>query len=239
MPSTIKELFCVGRVPGFIDVLEFQDYSEASLKPHMPADTTEEVVVMLYTSGTTGLPKAVQVSHKAYVSCYRTLMASGLFLEDDAILAWNPFTHASGFVIDTICVCLGATVIVTEPSLSCTDFLETLSTHQISVIFASSERLREILNEARTNNHPAVGLKKIIVGGTALAESLGTELCKFFGVNSFVNFYGLTEAFPLVSCTPPGKISMDNVGVPCAGTKVKTPGGLEALYSIFVLIEAN
>ncbi|KAM7306564.1 4-coumarate--CoA ligase 1-like [Ixodes scapularis] len=217
----LPELFCVGRVPGFIDILEFQDYSEASLKPHIPADTTEEVVVMLYTSGTTGLPKAVQVSHKAYVSCYRTLMASGLFLEDDAILAWNPFTHASGFVIDTICVCLGATVIVTEPSLSCTDFLETLSTHQISVIFASSERLREILNEARTNNHPAVGLKKIIVGGTALAESLGTELCKFFGVNSFVNFYGLTEAFPLVSCTPPGKISMDNVGVPCAGTKVK------------------
>ncbi|EEC02327.1 hypothetical protein IscW_ISCW001383, partial [Ixodes scapularis] len=56
--------------------------------------------------------------------------ASGLFLEDDVILAWNPFTHASGFVIDTICVCLGATVIVTEPSLSCKDFLETLSAHQ-------------------------------------------------------------------------------------------------------------
>ncbi|EEC05054.1 hypothetical protein IscW_ISCW003516 [Ixodes scapularis] len=68
------ELFCVGRVPGFIDVLEFQDYSEAGLKPHVPDDNTEEVVVMLYTSGTTGLPKAVQISHKAYVSSYRALM---------------------------------------------------------------------------------------------------------------------------------------------------------------------
>ncbi|KAM7306527.1 4-coumarate--CoA ligase 5-like [Ixodes scapularis] len=151
----LKELFCVGSVPGFIDVLEFQDYSEASLKPHVPADTAEEVVVMLYTSGTTGLPKAVQISHKAYVSSYHVLM------------------------------------------------------------------LREIVNEARTNNHPAVGLKKIIVGGTMITESVGTDLCEFFGANSLVIFYGLTETFPIVSGTPPGKICMDNVGVPCAGTKVK------------------
>ncbi|KAM7307155.1 4-coumarate--CoA ligase 5-like [Ixodes scapularis] len=215
------ELFCVGSVPGFIDVLEFQDYSEASLKPHVPADTAEEVVVMLYTSGTTGLPKAVQISHKAYVSSYRVFMASGLLAEDDIILAWNPFTHASGFVVDTISVCLGATVIITEPSLSCKDFLETLSTHQISWIFANSQRLREIVNEARTNNHPAVGLNKIIVGGTTTTDSVRTELCEFFGVSSFVNFYGSTETFPLISCTAPGNICMDNVGVPCAGTKVK------------------
>ncbi|KAM7307152.1 uncharacterized protein ISCGN_010788 [Ixodes scapularis] len=144
MPSTIKELFCVGSVPGFIDVLEFQDYSEASLKPHVPADTAEEVVVMLYTSGTTGLPKAVQISHKAYVSSYRVFMASGHFAEDDIILAWNPFTHASGFVVDTICVCLGVTVIITEHSLSCKDFLETLSTHQVrqprSSTFVTAEK---------------------------------------------------------------------------------------------------
>ncbi|XP_040079315.1 4-coumarate--CoA ligase 1-like [Ixodes scapularis] len=215
------ELFCVGSVPGFIDVLEFQDYSEASLKPHVPADTAEEVVVMLYTSGTTGLPKAVQISHKAYVSSYRVLKALGLYAEDDIILAWNPFTHASGFVVHTICVCLGVTLIITEPSLSCKDFLETLSTHQISTIISTSERLREIVNEARTNNHPAVCLKKIVVGGTMITESLGTELCEFFGANSLVNFYGLTETFPLVSGTHPGKICTDNVGVPCAGTKVK------------------
>ncbi|KAM7306566.1 4-coumarate--CoA ligase 1-like [Ixodes scapularis] len=161
------------------------------------------------------------MSHKAYVSCYRALMASGVFAEDDIMLAWNPFTHVSGFVIDSICLCLGVRVIITEHSISCKDFLESLSTHQISVIFATSEMLRGIVNEARTNNYPAVSLKKIIVGGTMTGESLGTEICEFFGVNSFVNFYGLTETFALISCTPAGKILMDNVGVPCAGTKVQ------------------
>ncbi|KAM7298602.1 luciferin 4-monooxygenase [Ixodes scapularis] len=195
--SEVKELFCVGRVPGFIDVLEFQDYSEASLKPHIPADTTEEVVVMLYTSGTTGLPKAVQISHKAYVSCYRALMATGVLAEGDVMLAWNPFTHVSGFVIDTIWVCLGVRLIITEHSISCKDFLENLSTHQVSVIFATSELLRGIVNEARTNNHPAVGLKKIMILDLFSGDSLGPYQKGELVVHSktlMKGYYGRPEA---------------------------------------------
>lgn len=221
MPSTVKGLFSVGNAPGFVDVLEFQKRSGIDFKPHVPADNTEEVVAMLYTSGTTGLPKAVEISHKAYVSSYRCFQASGLFTEDDVVLAWNPFTHISGFVVGVVSMCQGAKIIVTEPSISSKDFLETLAKYHVSVLLGTPERLREIINEARSNNYPAVGLEKIIVAGTSIPKSLGTEIYEFFSVKSFISLYGMTETSGIVSCTPVGQISMDNVGFPSSGSKVK------------------
>ncbi|KAG0423581.1 hypothetical protein HPB47_000648 [Ixodes persulcatus] len=52
-----RSCFVLEAFPVSLTYLKFQDYSEADLKPHVPADTTEEFDVMLYTSGTTGLPK--------------------------------------------------------------------------------------------------------------------------------------------------------------------------------------
>ncbi|CAN7981891.1 unnamed protein product, partial [Ixodes pacificus] len=147
--------------------------------------------------------------------------ASGLFTENDVVLAWNPFTHISGFVVGVVSMCQGATIIVTEPSISSKNFLETLAKYHVSVLLGIPERLREIMNEARSNNYPAVGLEKIIIGGTSLSKSLGPEICKFFGLKSSVNLYGMTETTGIVSCTPVGQISMDNVGFPSAGSKVK------------------
>ncbi|EEC11857.1 acyl-CoA synthetase, putative, partial [Ixodes scapularis] len=147
--------------------------------------------------------------------------ASRLFTEDDVVLAWNPFTHISGFVVGVVSICQGARIIVTEPSISSKDFLETLAKYHVSVLLGIPERLREVINEARSNNYPAVGLKKIIVAGTSISKSFGTEIYEFFGVKSFVNLYGMTETTGIVSCTPVGQISMGNVGFPSAGSKVK------------------
>ncbi|CAN7939272.1 unnamed protein product, partial [Ixodes hexagonus] len=219
--STLQELFSVGSVPGFIDVLEFQNCSETDLKCHVPVDTTEEVVLMLYTSGTTGHPKAVEISHKAYVASCLAAIASEILTKNDVVLAWSPITHVSGLLVVACSLCLGARLIIEEPLISYNDFLETLRVHQISAFLGVPERMRQIVNEVKMSCRPTVGFKKILVSGTNISKLLGMDICDLFGVESFVDIYGLTEACGFVSYTPVGKITYGNVGLPSAGTKVK------------------
>ncbi|XP_040072843.1 probable CoA ligase CCL7 [Ixodes scapularis] len=151
MAKTWKGLFAVGGAPGFIDILLFQDLPDASFKPHVPTETEKEVVVILYTSGSTGLPKGVEISHKAYCAsfyAYRYLMMEGniyicfenkskvlsskICTKDDVFLDWNPFTHVSGFAVAMFSMLLGAKTVITDPLISYEDFLKTLKTFKVT-----------------------------------------------------------------------------------------------------------
>lgn len=66
----LQELFCIGDLPGFTDISQFQELSESSFEEYSPSDNAEDVIAVLYTSGSTGLPKGVEVSHKSFVASF-------------------------------------------------------------------------------------------------------------------------------------------------------------------------
>ncbi|CAN8020851.1 unnamed protein product [Ixodes persulcatus] len=129
--SNIKALFSVGSAPGFINVLQFQELSDALFTPHEPIDNEEEVVAILCTSGSIGLPKGVEISHKAYCAAFYSFRSTGICTEEDVFLCWNPFTHASGFALGMFCMFLGAKTVITDPLIPYRHFLETLKTHEV------------------------------------------------------------------------------------------------------------
>ncbi|KAM7302383.1 4-coumarate--CoA ligase 1-like [Ixodes scapularis] len=209
IPSSIKALFCVGSAPDFINVLKFQELSDASFTPHVPTDNEEEVVAILYTSGSTGLPKGVEMSHKGYCSAFHTLRSFEPCGEEDVFLCWNPFTHGTGFAVAMFCMFLGTKIVLTHPLIPYKAFLETLKTHE------------HIVNEVRKNNDSVPRVKKIFMSGSVIPTSLAREVCEIFDVESLINCYGMTETFGLVCSSPVGQITFDNSGVPYAGIKIK------------------
>ncbi|XP_040069826.1 4-coumarate--CoA ligase 1-like [Ixodes scapularis] len=221
MPSIIKALFCIGSAPGFINVLQFQELSDASFTPHVPTDNEEHVVAILYTSGSTGLPKGVEISHKAYCAAFHTLRSARLCTEEDVILCWNPFTHGAGFAVAMFWMFSGAKIVLTDPLIPYKAFLQALKTHEVSAFIGIAGQMQCIVNEVRRNNDSVPRVKKIFMGGSVIPTSLAREICEIFDVETLLIGYGMTETFGLVCTSPVGQITFDNSGVPLAGVKIK------------------
>ncbi|XP_040072855.1 4-coumarate--CoA ligase 1-like [Ixodes scapularis] len=221
MPSSIKAFFCVGSAPGFINVLQFQELSDTSFMPHRTTDNGEEVVAILYTSGSTGLPKGVEISHKAYCTAFHTFRSAVACTEEDVFLCWNPFTHGAGFAVAMFCMFLGAKLVITDPLIPFKAFLEVLKTHKVSLFIGIAGWMQYIAKEVRRNNAGVPRVKKIMMGGSVIPTSLAREICEIFDVESLLNIYAMTETFGIVCSSPVGQITSDNSGVPLAGIKIK------------------
>lgn len=63
-----QKLFATGDIPGFISVSSFRDVDEGTFREVEPLDRRRALALLAYTSGTTGLPKAVEVTQHGYVT---------------------------------------------------------------------------------------------------------------------------------------------------------------------------
>ncbi|KAM7301451.1 4-coumarate--CoA ligase 1 [Ixodes scapularis] len=221
MPSKIKALFSVGNSPGFVNVLQFQELSDASFTPHAPTNNEEEVVAIEYTSGSEGPPKGVEISHKAYCAGFHTFSSVSMFTEEDVFLGWIPFTHAGGFALAMFCMLLGTKTVITDPLISYKTFLETLKTHEVSSLIGAQGRMQDIVNEIRKNKYSVPRVERIMLGGSMMPISLASEIREIFNVESLYNCYGLTEVSGIVMFSHVGQVTFDNGGFPAAGIKIK------------------
>ncbi|KAH6945121.1 hypothetical protein HPB50_007328 [Hyalomma asiaticum] len=113
VPS-VKTLVTIGEHEGMVRFSELKEsstgYSAAGIDPR-------GVLAILYSSGTTGMPKGVMVSHRNFIT---QLLVSGdegvhLITANDRMLGIAPFTHISGLWLYSCCFAVGAAVVVTVP----------------------------------------------------------------------------------------------------------------------------
>ena len=168
-----------------------------------PEALEERVAAILYTSGTTGIPKGVLVKHVREVEGSRFLADTLRLTEDDRCGVIVPISHAFGLTLLHATVAAGAEAILVDSSFSPAPLLRALEAREATVLHGSPTLFRTLL-KARPDGLP--GIRTGLVAGAPCPSDL-LEALDERGTR-ILNCYGLSET-GAVTCVrlddPPGE----------------------------------
>jgi long-chain acyl-CoA synthetase len=182
------------------------EVSFAALCRHQPVApakvSAQDVAVILYTSGTTGHPKGVLLTHRNLLAdaeyCTRVLDVSG----DDCFVTALPLFHAfAAMVFMVLPITMGARIHLIERFMPA-HTLATLGESEATVFGGVPSMFGLMLQVPRANWPDLSPLRICISGGAPLAPEIWTAFEQAFNAK-VVEGYGLTEAAPVVAVNPP------------------------------------
>src|SRR5262249_22070217 len=163
----------------------------------IPKEGGHREAILLFTSGTTGEPKGVVISHRnvvGNVSQFRQLLDAR---ETDAILASLPFFHTFGSTVTLWYPLIEGVRIVTYPNpLDAAKNAALIERYKLTFLLVTPTFLRMYLRKAEP--HQLRSLRLIITGAEKLPLDLASHFEERFHKKVFEG-YGLTETAPVVS----------------------------------------
>jgi len=192
----VRELVVLGQAEGAVPILDLLAAGAATRPPDPPgaaADPAAGVALLPYSSGTTGLPKGVELTHANLVTAVRQVSCGLRITDRDILLAVAPFSHIMGFVV-TLAVPLsaGATV-VTMPRFDPGRLLELIERHRVTVLVGAPPMLRVLTGHPAAAAADLSSLELVVCGGAALSAAAQEALAARLPGATVGQAWGLTE----------------------------------------------
>ena len=203
--------------------------------PNSPPDVEirdTDPLGITFTGGTTGLPKAVLVSHRARAAtAYAAAVDFGVG-ESDIVAATTPLFHCAGlFVWFAPAIMLGATV-VTLPGWDVEQFIEATEREGITAAFFVPSQLNDLVSHPAFSAQRLRTLKNVGYAGAPMGRSLLERVQAALPHTAFTENYGQSETCPLTVRRPDhGAARIGTVGRPAFNvelTVVDADGGYVA-----------
>jgi acyl-CoA synthetase (AMP-forming)/AMP-acid ligase II len=145
------------------------------------------------SSGTSGRPKAVVLTHRN-VTAGALQLAGGLGLtERDVVLALAPFPHIMGFVVTLSAPLLAGATVVTLPRFELPALLRAVSEHRVTVLAVPPPVLTALAASPQVEEYDLGSLEFIAAGGAPVAAQLQQRVARRFPGVVVGQGYGMTE----------------------------------------------
>jgi acyl-CoA synthetase (AMP-forming)/AMP-acid ligase II len=172
----------------------------ASVRP-AAIDVQQDVAVLPFSSGTTGLAKGVMLTHHNLVANLCQLSSTGLVREQDIVIGVLPFFHIYGFTsILALSLTNGATV-VTLPRFDLAQFLQVLQRHRVTVGFLVPPIALALARHPMVSQYDLSALRRLISGAAPLSKEVQTA-CAARLRCLFLQGWGMTETSPVLTLEP-------------------------------------
>jgi long-chain acyl-CoA synthetase len=196
------------------------------IEPTFPNPSPDDVAVLLYTSGTSGLPKGVLLTYGNLQSDVDASIEYASLQHKHKFLGIIPLFHTFGLTAMLIApIQLGSTVIYIA-RFSPVATLNALRDYKASIIFGTPSMFAAIARLKNATPEDFSHIYAIITGGEPLPQALRDAFKQRFDV-TLLEGYGLTETSPVVSLNTPQKNRQGSVGglVPGAEAKIADDNG--------------
>src|SRR5437763_10522062 len=197
----IEHVFVVGEARGGIPFTVLLE-TDAPV-PHADIDPARDVAVLPYSSGTTGFPKGVMLTHRNLVANLIQTAAAHRVSGADRIIAVLPFFHIYGMqVVMNLALWQGATL-VTMPRFELEPFLGLLQAHRITRAFVVPPLVLALAKDPAVDGYDLSSVRAMMSGAAPLDAALETACVRRLGC-ALIQGYGLTDASPVTHAVPDG-----------------------------------
>src|SRR3990170_4432874 len=198
------------------DVWTLAGESPPEPKP-LKLNPREDLAALPYSSGTTGLPKGVMLTHYNLTSNVRQLLSTGLTSGYSVLLDFLPFYHIYGMIVLMASgFAMGASQVVMprfDPAL-CLDLVQR---YKVTNLFAVPPALLALAHFPETDKYDLSSLQFIMSGAAPLPLEVAHASARALGC-TVLQGYGLTETSPVTNVNPLNRIKDATVGPPVADT---------------------
>jgi acyl-CoA synthetase (AMP-forming)/AMP-acid ligase II len=203
--TPVDEIVVMDGMEGHASLLDLLGSQAPS--PQVDFDPANDLVTLPYSSGTTGLPKGVMLTHRNLVANVAQTRPLIDLQDEERIIAVLPFFHIYGLtVLMNQGLQWGGTV-VTLPRFELEDFLRVIQDYKITRAFVAPPIVLALAKHPLVDQYDLSSLKSILSGAAPLDEqlALAAEQRLRKGAATGVTVaqgYGMTESSPVSHTTP-------------------------------------
>ena len=191
------------------------------IDPDFKRPTAHDVALLQYTSGTTGLPKGVMLTHRNLESNGRMGEAWIKPSDNECIYSVLPLFHAYGMTLGVTIAALCRARLVLFPTVDMGLITKAMKKTRPTILPAVPPVYRRLMDVAKEQGISLQGVRYAVSGAMNLPPELVAEWEEASG-GYMVEGYGLTECAPLVSCNPLNDTRRaGSIGIPFPSTDIR------------------
>ncbi|MER6564911.1 4-coumarate--CoA ligase family protein [Streptomyces sp. NPDC001093] len=218
----VREIFVCDSASGHRSLIDMQ--ATAAPEPQLAFDPAEDIAALPYSSGTTGVPKGVMLTHRQIATNLAQLEPAVPTAPGDRILAVLPFFHIYGLTaLMNAPLRKGATVVVL-PRFDLETFLAAIETHRITGLYVAPPIVLALAKHPAVARYDLSSLKYVISAAAPLDAALARACSQRLGLPPIGQAYGMTELSPGTHVVPLDRLHdapAGTVGRLIAGTEMR------------------
>ena len=192
------------------------DHTVVDVRPQDPA-------CILYTSGTTGQPKGVVLSHENLESNTRAIVSYLELTRDDSTVTVLPFYYSYGSSVLHTHLCVGGRVVIEQNLVYPHVIVQTLARERATGFAGVPSTFALLLARVKLGDFDLTHLRYLTQAGGAMSPALTKKLRAAVPNAKLFVMYGQTEATARLTYLPPHRLDekLGSVGVPVSGIEIQ------------------